>query len=44
MLLGKNKILITGVNGFLGYEIFKYLSKKKKVIGFSKKKINLLSK
>ena len=38
MLLGKNKILITGVNGFLGYEIFKYLSKKKKVIGFSKKK------
>ena len=32
------KIILLRVNGFLGYEIFKYLSKKKKVIIFSKKK------
>lgn len=38
MHLGKNKILITGADGFLGYEILKYLSNKKKVIGISKKK------
>jgi len=38
MHLGKNKILITGVDGFLGHEILKYLSNKKKVIGISKKK------
>jgi nucleoside-diphosphate-sugar epimerase len=35
---GKNKILITGANGFLGYELFKFLAKKNKVIGTSKKK------
>ena len=39
MHLGKNKILITGCNGFLGYEIYKFLSKKNIVIGTSKKKI-----
>lgn len=38
MHLGKNKILITGADGFLGHEIYKYLSNKKKVIGVSKKK------
>lgn len=35
---GKNKILITGANGFLGYEIYKFLQKKYKVIGTSKSK------
>ena len=39
---GKNKILITGANGFLGYELFKFLAKKNKVIGTSKKKVNIL--
>ena len=38
MHLGKSKILITGADGFLGHEIYKYLSNKKKVIGVSKKK------
>lgn len=40
MHLGKNKILITGANGFLGYEILKFLSKKNKVIGTSRIKNN----
>ena len=38
MHLGKNKILITGADGFLGYEILKFLSEKKNVIGTSKNK------
>lgn len=37
MRLGKNKILITGANGFLGNEIYKFLSKKFDVIGTTKK-------
>ena len=44
MRLGKNKILITGADGFLGHEILKYLSNKKRVIGVSKKKKNLIFK
>lgn len=36
MHLGKNKILITGAKGFLGYEILKFLSNKNKVIGTSR--------
>ena len=39
MHLGKNKILITGVNGFLGNELYKFLSKNNTVIGTSRKKI-----
>ena len=40
MHLGKNKILITGAKGFLGYEILKFLSNKNKVIGTSRIKNN----
>jgi len=38
MHLGKKKILITGANGFLGYEIYKFLSNKKKTLGTSRKR------
>ena len=41
MHLGKNKILITGAKGFLGYEILKFLSNKNKVIGTSRIKNNI---
>ena len=35
---GKSKILITGGTGFLGYELFLYLSKKYEIVPTSKKK------
>ena len=38
MHLGKNKILITGATGFLGYEIFKSLSKNYNVVPTSRTK------
>ena len=38
MHLGKNKILITGATGFLGYEIFKNLSKQYYVVPTSRKR------
>ncbi len=37
MPLGRNKILITGATGFLGYELVNYLSKKYDVVSTSKK-------
>ena len=38
MRLGKNKILITGGTGYLGYEIANHLSKKYNIISTSKRK------
>lgn len=44
MLRGKDKILITGADGFLGFEIFKFLVKKYDVVGTSKKKSKIFFK